>query len=55
MEQLKEKIEKLPSLKPEALKEIILEIYQGKPLLGPKGLLTQIAKDFTQLALPGEI
>jgi transposase-like protein len=55
MELLKEKIEKLPSLKPEALKEIIYGMYQGKPLLGPQGLLTQIAKDLTQLALQGEM
>jgi len=55
MEELKEKIEKLPSLKPEALQEIINGMYQGKPLLGPRGLLTQIAKDLTQLALQGEM
>ena len=55
MELLKEKIEKLPSLKPEALQEIIHGMYQGKPLLGPHGLLTQIAKDLTQLALQGEM
>ena len=55
MENLKEKIETLPSLKPEALKEIIHGMYQGKPLLGPQGLLTQIAKDLTELALQGEM
>lgn len=33
MENMKEKIESLPSLKPEALKEIIHGMYQGKPLL----------------------
>jgi len=55
MELLKEQIEKLPSLKPEALKEIIHGMYQGKPLLGSHGLLTQIAKDLTQLALQGEM
>ena len=55
METLSEKIEKLDSLKPEAMKEIIAGMYQGKPLLGPQGLLTQIAKDLTQLALQGEM
>ena len=55
METLKEKIERLPSLKSDALKEIIHGMYQGKPLLGPQGLLTQIAKDLTQIALQGEI
>ena len=53
METLKEKIERLPSLKSDALKEIIHGMYQGKPLLGPQGLLTQIAKDLTQIALQG--
>lgn len=47
MENLKEKIESLSSLKPAALQEIIQGMYQGKPLLGPQGLLTQIAKDLT--------
>ena len=55
MKNLSEKIESLPSLQPEALKEIIKGMYQGKPLLGPQGLLTQIAKDLTQLALQGEM
>ncbi len=49
MELLKEKIEKLSSLKPEALQEIIHGMYQGKPLLGPQGLLTQIAKTLPRL------
>ena len=55
MQNLREKIEKLPSLKAEALQEIIHGMYQGKPLLGSQGLLTQIAKDLTQLALQGEM
>ena len=55
MKNLSEKIESLPSLQPEALKEIIKGMYQGKPLLGNQGLLTQIAKDLTQLALQGEM
>lgn len=35
--------------------EIIQGLYQGKPLLGPNGLLTSLVKDFTQLALQGEM
>ena len=55
MKNLSEKVENLPSLHPEALKEIIKGLYQGKPLLGSQGLLTQIAKDLTELALQGEM
>ena len=55
MKKLSERIENLPSLQPESLKEIIKGLYQGKPLLGSQGLLTQIAKDLTQLALQGEM
>lgn len=55
MEKLSERISNLSSLQPEALQEIIKGMYQGKPLLGPQGLLTQIAKDLTQLALQGEM
>ena len=55
MQNLSKKVESLPSLQPEALKEIIKGLYQGKPLLGSQGLLTQIAKDLTQLALQGEM
>ena len=54
MKNLSERIENLPSLQTESLKEIIKGLYQGKPLLGSQGLLTQIAKDLTQLALQGE-
>ncbi len=35
--------------------EIIQGLYQGKPLLGPSGLLTSLVKDFTELALEGEM
>ena len=55
MQKLTKKIETLPSLQPEALKYIIDGLYQGKPLLGSQGLLTQIAKDLTELALQGEM
>lgn len=55
MQDLNQKVENLPSLQPESLKEIIKGLYQGKPLLGSQGLLTQIAKDLTELALQGEM
>jgi transposase-like protein len=35
--------------------EIIQGLYQGKPLLGAGGLLTSLVKDFTQIALQGEM
>lgn len=35
--------------------EIIRGMYQGKPLLGPNGLLTDMVKELTQLALQGEM
>lgn len=55
MVSMKEKIENLPSLKGEALQEIIKGMYEGKPLLGPQGLLTQIAKDLIEISLQGEM
>ena len=55
MDDLKKKLEKLPSLQPEAFHTILEGLYAGKPLLGPQGLLTQIPKDLTQLALQGEM
>ena len=55
MDDLKKKLENLPSLRPEALNEILKGLYAGKPLSGPQGLLTQITKDLTQLALQGEM
>ena len=55
MKKYETKIAKLPSMQPEAFAEIISGLYQGKPLLGPQGILTQIAKDLTQLALQGEM
>ena len=55
MKNLETKIAKLPSMQPEAFAEIISGLYQGKPLLGPQGILTQITKDLTQLALQGEM
>ena len=35
--------------------EIIRGLYQGKPLLGPNGLLTSLVKDLTKIALQGEM
>jgi len=35
--------------------EIIRGMYQGKPLLGPGGLLTDMVKELTQIALQGEL
>ena len=55
MVSMKEKIENLPSLKGEALQEIIKGMYEGKPLLGSQGLLTQIAKDLIEISLQGEM
>jgi putative transposase len=55
MKDLEIKIAKLPSMQPAAFAEIISGLYQGKPLLGPQGILTQITKDLTQLALQGEM
>lgn len=52
---LKFKIEQLSSLKPEALEKVIEGMYAGKPLFGRGGLLTNLVKDLTQIALQGEI
>jgi putative transposase len=52
---LTEQVSSLPSVQKEALAEIITGLYQGKPLLGPSGLLTTLVKDLTQIALQGEI
>ena len=45
----------LPSTSDEAMMDIIKGMYAGKPLLGPEGLLTQLVKDLTQIALQGEM
>jgi putative transposase len=50
-----DQVTKLPSVQNEALTEIIKGLYQGKPLLGPGGLLTSLIKDLTQIALQGEM
>lgn len=50
-----EQVTKLPSIQNEALSEIIQGLYQGKALLGPGGLLTNLVKELTQIALQGEM
>ena len=45
----------LSSGSPEAMQEIVRGLYAGKPLLGEGGLLTQLLKDLTQVALQGEM
>ena len=52
---LAEQVTKLPSTQNEALAEIVKGLYQGKPLLGKGGLLTNLVKDLTQIALQGEM
>ena len=50
-----ESVTKLPSIQNEALAEIIKGLYEGRPLLGKGGLLTNLIKDLTQIALQGEM
>lgn len=52
---MEEKVMNLASGKPEAMQEILKGLYAGKPLLGEGGLLTQLIKDLTQVALQGEM
>ena len=52
---LAQKVTNLPSTQNEALAEIVRGLYQGKPLLGKGGLLTNLVKDLTQIALQGEM
>jgi putative transposase len=55
LEKLEQRVKSLPSVQNEALMDIIRGMYQGKPLLGKKGLLTQLVKDLTEVALQGEM
>jgi putative transposase len=55
LQSIKEQVTKLPSTQNEALAEIISGLYAGKPLLGEEGLLTNLVKDLTQIALQGEM
>lgn len=52
---IEEQIKSLPSASQEAMAEIIKGMYAGKPLLGSNGLLTNLVKDLTQIALQGEM
>ena len=52
---LENQVTALPSIQNDALTEIITGLYQGKPLLGPGGLLTTLVKDLTKIALQGEM
>ena len=52
---LAQQVTNLPSTQNEALEEIIRGLYQGRPLLGKGGLLTNLVKDLTQIALQGEM
>jgi putative transposase len=54
-EQIEQHVRNLPSLSPEAMQQILQGLYAGKPLLGEEGLLTQLLKDLTQVALQGEM
>lgn len=54
-EVLENKVKTLPSLSSDAMGEILKGLYAGKPLLGEGGLLTQLVKDLTQVALQGEM
>lgn len=45
----------LSSVHNEAFAAIIKGLYEGKPLLGPAGVLTDLVKDLTQVALQAEM
>lgn len=50
-----EVITQLSSAHNEAFAEIIKGLYEGRPLLGPSGLLTNLVKELTQVALQAEM
>ena len=52
---VEEKVSTLPSFQNESLVKVIRGLYQGKPLLGSGGLLTNLVKDLTQIALQCEM
>ena len=52
---IEEKVSTMPSFQNESLVEVIRGLYQGKPLLGSGGLLTNLVKDLTQIALQCEM
>lgn len=55
IETLEQQVRSLPSTQEGAMLDIIKGMYQGKPLLGSGGLLTNLVKELTQLALQGEM
>lgn len=55
LEQIEQQVRELPSVQNGAFTEIIRGLYAGKPLLGKGGLLTDLVKDLTQVALQGEM
>ena len=55
LENLEQQIRTLASTQDGAMLEIIKGLYQGKPLLGQGGLLTNLVKELTQVALQGEM
>lgn len=55
LETLEKQVRALSSMQNEAMTEIIKGMYQGQLLLGENGLLTQLVKDLTQMALQGEM
>jgi putative transposase len=52
---IEEKVTALPSFQNESLAQIVKGLYQGKPLLGSGGLLTNLVKDLTQMILQCEM
>ena len=52
---MEKEIRGLTSMSQEAMAEVVRGMYAGKPLFGEGGLLTQLVKDLTQVALQGEM
>lgn len=50
-----EAIKQLSSVHNEAFSGIIKGLYEGRPLLGPSGVLTDLVKELTQVALQAEM
>ena len=55
LENLEKQIRSLSSAQDGAMLEIIKGMYEDKPLLGQGGLLTNLVKELTQVALQGEM
>jgi len=52
---LESQVAALPGLQNDALAQVIAGLYQGKSLFGAGGLLTNLVKDLTQVALQAEM